>query len=168
MGNEHTLWNMFKFWDLKSLLHHCLYSTVLCACWKLGICRHHLSHYLTFRYDPKYLVTKGLSHWLNTVISCWMSSISSSASSRSIILIATTSLVRLLMPLYTSPKEPFPIRSCLVKYSSGSRWVFWFGDNKVSTQSLSICHHDSAYISICVHEWVCLMPTHIHSTVATE
>ena len=50
---------------------------------------------LTLRYDPKYLVTWGESHCERTVISCCMSSISSSASSRSIIFIATTFLERL-------------------------------------------------------------------------
>ena len=43
----------------------------------------------------------GLSHWLRTVISCWMSSISSSASSRSMVLMATTLWVRLSIPLNT-------------------------------------------------------------------
>lgn len=49
-----------------------------------------------------------------------MSSISSSASSRSMILMATTCWVLLSMPLKTSPKLPFPIRSCFVNISSGS------------------------------------------------
>lgn len=49
-----------------------------------------------------------------------MSSISSSASSKSIILIATICWVRLSIPLKTSPNEPLPIRSCLVNMSSGS------------------------------------------------
>ena len=79
---------------------------------------------LTFRYDPKYLVTCGLSHCDSTMISCWMSSISSSASSRSMILIATTSCVRLSMPLNTSPNDPFPIRSNLLKIVSGSTFVW--------------------------------------------
>ncbi|KAG7277384.1 hypothetical protein CRUP_033339 [Coryphaenoides rupestris] len=35
----------------------------------------------------------------------------------SMILMATTSL--------TSPKEPLPMRSCFVKYSSGSNREFW-------------------------------------------
>ena len=38
---------------------------------------------------------------------------------------ATTSLVRLSMPLYTSPKEPLPMRSSLVKSSSGSTRECW-------------------------------------------
>lgn len=78
---------------------------------------------LTLRYEPKYLVTKGLSHWERTIISCWMSSISSSASSKSMIFIATTCCVLLSMPLKTSPNEPLPIRSSLVKIVSGSTFA---------------------------------------------
>lgn len=65
-------------------------------------------------------MTYGLSHCDSTIISCCMSSISSSASSRSMILMATTCWVLLSIPLKTSPKLPFPIRSCFVNISSGS------------------------------------------------
>ena len=52
---------------------------------------------------------------------CWMSSISSSACSRSMILTATVSRDTMSVQRYTAPNEPRPIRSRLLKRSSGRR-----------------------------------------------
>ncbi len=82
---------------------------------------------------------KGLSHWLRTVISCWMSSTSSSASSRSIIFIATFCCVWLSMPLKTSPNDPFPILSSLVNSFSGSTFKFYKRKKKLMRSTLVIC-----------------------------
>ena len=59
---------------------------------------------VTFKYEPKYFVMNGELHWERTWISCWMSSISSSAFSKSMILIATMFDDLILIPLYTSYK----------------------------------------------------------------
>lgn len=94
------------------------------------------------------------------MISCCISSISSSASSKSIIFIATTwrekerkinyylikennsklqtCCERLSMPLKTSPKEPFPILSCLVKISSGSTFCKQKKKRKMMIRNLII------------------------------
>lgn len=57
-----------------------------------------------------HLVMHWLSSWPRIWISCWMSSISSSALSRSMILMATGRVVRRSYPRNTSPNEPLPVK----------------------------------------------------------